>query len=82
VDEIATAAGVTKGAVYHHFDGKEALFRAVHAEVEGDAMPGAKTWVPVDAPAILADAIREWVTQGAQAEMPKVWDASRMRSTT
>ena len=29
VDEIAAAARVTKGAVYHHFAGKEALFRAV-----------------------------------------------------
>ncbi len=37
VDEIAAAARVTKGAVYHHFTGKEALFRAVHAEVEGEA---------------------------------------------
>src|SRR6185312_4032273 len=37
VDEIADAARVTKGAVYHHFPGKEALFRAVHAEVEADA---------------------------------------------
>jgi AcrR family transcriptional regulator len=38
VDEIADAARVTKGAVYHHFDGKEALFRAVYAEVEGEAL--------------------------------------------
>ena len=37
VDEIADVARVTKGAVYHHFDGKEALFRAVHAEVEAEA---------------------------------------------
>ena len=37
VDEIAAAARVTKGAVYHHFAGKEALFRAVHAEVEDEA---------------------------------------------
>src|SRR5580700_9603601 len=37
VDEIADAARVTKGAVYHHFAGKEALFRAVYAEVEADA---------------------------------------------
>src|ERR1700744_6366323 len=37
VDEIAAAARVTKGAVYHHFAGKEALFRAVHDEVEAEA---------------------------------------------
>jgi AcrR family transcriptional regulator len=37
VEEIAAAARVTKGAVYHHFANKEALFRAVHAEVEADA---------------------------------------------
>lgn len=38
VDEIATAARVTKGAIYHHFAGKEALFRAVVAEVEAEAI--------------------------------------------
>jgi AcrR family transcriptional regulator len=38
VDGIATAARVTKGAVYHHFADKEALFRAVHAEVEAKAL--------------------------------------------
>ena len=37
VDEIAAAARVTKGAVYHHFADKETLFRAVHAEVEAEA---------------------------------------------
>jgi AcrR family transcriptional regulator len=37
VDEIAAAARVTKGAVYHHFAGKEALFRAVHDQVEAEA---------------------------------------------
>src|ERR1035437_6229676 len=41
VDEIADAARVTKGAVYHHFAGKEALFRAVLAEVEVEADPRA-----------------------------------------
>jgi AcrR family transcriptional regulator len=37
VDEIADAARVTKGAVYHHFAGKKALFRAVYTEVETEA---------------------------------------------
>jgi AcrR family transcriptional regulator len=37
VDEIAAAARVTKGAVYHHFTGKEALFRAVFTDAEAEA---------------------------------------------
>jgi len=53
VDEIADAARVTKGAVYHHFAGKEALFRAVYAEVETDAQAravsaGSPELAPVD----------------------------------
>jgi len=34
MDDIASAAGVTKGAVYHHFSGKDALFRAVYEQVK------------------------------------------------
>jgi AcrR family transcriptional regulator len=34
VDTIATDAGVTRGAFYHHFDSKEALFEVVLDEVE------------------------------------------------
>ncbi|GAA2867134.1 TetR/AcrR family transcriptional regulator [Nonomuraea rubra] len=32
--EIVREAGVTKGALYHHFDGKTALFRAVLEQVQ------------------------------------------------
>ncbi|WP_213083961.1 TetR/AcrR family transcriptional regulator, partial [Streptomyces alboniger] len=32
--EVAQAAGVTKGAAYHHFESKAGLFRAVVAEVQ------------------------------------------------
>ncbi|MFG2332726.1 TetR/AcrR family transcriptional regulator [Streptomyces sp. NPDC048604] len=34
--EVAQAAGVTKGAAYHHFDSKAGLFRAVVREVQHD----------------------------------------------
>ncbi|MDQ6642313.1 MAG: TetR/AcrR family transcriptional regulator [Actinomycetota bacterium] len=35
-DELARAAGVTRGALYHQFGGKEELFAAVFEEVEAD----------------------------------------------
>src|ERR1700733_11700389 len=34
IEDIAAAAGVTKGALYHHFAGKDALFRAVYEQVK------------------------------------------------
>jgi AcrR family transcriptional regulator len=36
IDDIAEAAGVAKGAVYHHFATKEALFEAVFDQVSRD----------------------------------------------
>ncbi len=34
IEDIAAAAGVTKGALYHHFSGKDDLFRAVYEQVK------------------------------------------------
>ncbi len=36
VDDIAADARVTKGAVYHHFANKQALFRTVYLEIEAE----------------------------------------------
>ena len=36
IDEVVARAGLTKGAVYHHFDGKEGLFRAVFEQVHSE----------------------------------------------
>lgn len=40
VDEITAAAGVTKGALYHQFRDKAALFEAVFENVETDVVEG------------------------------------------
>ncbi|KAA1418881.1 TetR/AcrR family transcriptional regulator [Nocardioides humilatus] len=37
LDAIVSGARVTKGALYHHFSGKQALFEAVFERVEQDA---------------------------------------------
>ena len=37
LDAIVAGARVTKGALYHHFTGKQALFEAVFEKVESDA---------------------------------------------
>lgn len=36
-DDVVAHAGVTKGALYHHFSGKDALFRAVVERVQQEA---------------------------------------------
>lgn len=36
IDDVAAAAGMTKGAVYHHFAGKAALFEAVFSAQEAE----------------------------------------------
>ena len=75
VDEIAAAARVTKGAVYHHFAGKVALFRAVYAEVEAEAQ--ARTAEAVDPTGSPVDQI----VAGVNAYLDVALDAEIQRIT-
>lgn len=43
LDAIVAGARVTKGALYHHFSGKQALFEAVFEKVEADASARIRT---------------------------------------
>jgi len=56
--EIATAAGVTRGAMYHQFADKAALFREVIEVVEQDVMARMANVVAESAVTTPADAIR------------------------
>lgn len=37
IEDIIRRAGVARGALYHHFSGKDALFRSVYEAVQADA---------------------------------------------
>jgi AcrR family transcriptional regulator len=56
--EIAQEAGVTRGAMYHQFTDKAALFRDVVEAVEQDVMGRMATWVASSGAATPADMIR------------------------
>jgi AcrR family transcriptional regulator len=43
LEEITSAANVTKGALYHHFDGKQELFAAVYEQVKREVSEQAAT---------------------------------------
>ena len=53
VDQVVTRAGVTKGAIYHHFRDKRALLAAVVNEMEAELADGIRVLIadiddPVD----------------------------------
>lgn len=78
VDEIARSAGVTKGALYHHFSDKDEVFRAVVEDTKADvtAVVGAAF---LDA-AVEPDAL-DTVTRGCLAFIDAYSDPAVQRIT-
>ncbi len=71
--EIVAAAGVTRGALYHHFEDKKALFRAV-AETEAEAVAAEiELAAPNDLPA------REALLRGGEAYLLAMAEPGRTR---
>jgi AcrR family transcriptional regulator len=81
-EEIVTAAGVTRGALYHHFADKQELFCAVFEQLEGemtteiaatiDAAPDRSTGMVVGLNHFLDVCQRPEVTQIALIDAPAV----------
>ena len=87
-DEVADRAGVTRGALYHHFRRKEDLFRAVYGDVERELMEkimdrivGLDAWerLRVGAEAFLELSLDPAVQRITVLDAPSVlgWDAWR-----
>jgi AcrR family transcriptional regulator len=53
IEDVLSAAGVSRGALYHHFAGKEALFEAALQVIEGRMTQGLLA-VIADAPSAVA----------------------------
>ncbi len=74
-DELASAAGVTRGALYHQFGGKEALFVAVFEEVEAevaDRIASRPGLADADPLAAALDGIDGWLEACADPEVHRI----------
>lgn len=75
-DQIAKAAGVTRGALYHQFAGKEELFASVFEQVEAEIVErmtaGLATVDPTDAAGMLADDIDAWLAACAEPDVRRI----------
>ncbi|GAC68425.1 putative TetR family transcriptional regulator [Gordonia soli NBRC 108243] len=60
-EEIVREAGLTRGALYHHFDGKKGLFEAVFVEHEAEA--SRRIGVAVDGGSDILDAVDRGISE-------------------
>src|SRR3954466_4595186 len=62
-EEVVRRAGVTRGALYHHFRDKRDLFRAVYEQTEQEIVEaiGARVTAGADPMALLAEGVRAFL---------------------
>ncbi len=74
-DEIARAAGVTRGALYHQFDGLSGVFLAVFEQVEDDLvqrLAGRLAQATGDDVAVLKAGVDAWLAAGEDPEVHRL----------
>ncbi|NLV56198.1 MAG: TetR/AcrR family transcriptional regulator [Acidimicrobiales bacterium] len=74
-EAVVRAAGVTRGAMYHQFSDKAALFEAVIEEIEAGLVADLASRVPAgadDPAAFLADAVDAWFASCASPEVQRL----------
>ncbi len=74
ISEILDDAGVSRGALYHHFDSKEDVFAAVFTEVSADAVAHANAAVAPDQTPLGAflDGCNAWLSIVRRPEFAQV----------
>jgi len=75
IDDIAAAAGVAKGAVYHHFDSKEAVFlrvlEGVQAAIAASPLPP-EALTERDPVALIAAGTLRYLLAASESEVRRV----------
>lgn len=73
-EQIVEAAGVTRGALYHHFNGKLGLFEAVFVEIEAELMTKfpLEEFLSGDPLAALRTGARRFLTLSLEAEVQQI----------
>jgi AcrR family transcriptional regulator len=73
-EQIVAAAGVTRGALYHHFDGKRGLFAEVFEQVEAELagrfdLGGLESTGPLD---VLLVSVDQFLELSLEAEVQRI----------
>ncbi len=74
ITDVLDSAGISRGALYHHFSSKEDLFATVFLRTSTDAIRRASAAVPADAGALdaLEAACLAWLDISARPEVARI----------